>query len=119
MAGTRHILNETYVLDQDSTQEYISPVLSLEYPVAGIFYQFVWPSSVRGEFIFEAAIIQDQWEPLTDCEEVKVIADSIEDSSKIVTIPQAWTLVSALRFRWVPYSPTSGTFTVGLRICPT
>lgn len=119
MAGTRHILNEAYVLNQDSTEEFISPVLSLEYPVSGIFYQFVWPSSVRGEFIFEACIIADQWEPLTDCEEVKVIADSIVNSSKIVSIPRAWTLVSALRFRWVPYNPTSGTFTVGLRVCPT
>lgn len=113
---TSHILNLDYVVDQDSASPFTSPELALSHPLDGVFYQFAWDAEVKGQFIFEATIFPGKWESFLDCGELKVIADG-NAGHKIVCIPQAWYLVSKLRFRWVP-SLSSGNFSVALRLIP-
>lgn len=117
MGGTRHIMKSDYVKDHDSASAFTSPIVKLDYPLDGIYYQFVWDVGVRGQFLFEVSIMDDYWETLEDCSPVSVGVSTAMKGSKIVAIPQAWFLVSKLRFRWIP-DQSKGLINVALRITP-
>lgn len=116
--ATQQILKLDYIEGADASIPYISKEVSLTYPIEGLYYQMAWTDGVLGDFIFEVTIFPDKWESLSDCGDVKIAADGLE-GHQILCIPQAWYLVSKMRFRFVPSeNGSAGTFDVALRIIP-
>jgi len=61
--ATNAVINQNYIDSEDGSQEFESPIVSLEKPVSSLGYQFKWSGSVSGNFTFYASIfITYEWD---------------------------------------------------------
>lgn len=119
--GTYAPINQTYFVDQDSSEVFESPVIDLRKPTSSICYQMRWDNNVLGKFIWEASIFSGpfEWEALVACEEVILETAKVSPAlSSIVSIPSVWLGPGFIRFRWEPTAGSSGDIDVAIRIVP-
>lgn len=116
--ATRALTNLNYIVDQDSSVAFDSPIIDLEHPFVAVNYQIKWDLNVRGEFIWLATIYPDLWENYIACEEVNYRVDGTAEHT-IISLPQSWLTAGYLKFEWVPEAGSSGLISVASRIVPT
>ena len=115
------ITNPSYIVDQDSSIPFTSPIIDLQKPISSLCYQMKWSSSsVIGKFIWEASVFPDPycWEQLVSCESVELITQEQETLSGIVSLPNIWLTVGYVRFMWIPDVGSIGEIDVAIRIVP-
>ena len=117
-------INQTYIVDQDSSVTFDSPVIDLVLPYKAINYQLKWAdANVKGQFIWKASIFSDPyvWEEMVSCQEVKFSTRDAPDgvTSMIVSLPTVWLSQGFLKFTWVPFaSGSAGNIQTAIRIVP-
>ena len=115
------IVNENYIVDQDSSVGFQSPIVDLESALSAINYQVLWDADVSGELVWQASIFDDpfRWEDLVNCKAVKlnIPGDGNGNNHSIVSIDGIWLTVGFLRFDWRP-SNSTGNLNVSIRIVP-
>ena len=115
---TRALTNLNYVVDQDSSVAFESPIIDLEKPIHSLSYQFRLDPTVRGIFKWYASIYPDLWEVFVACSTVDYV---VEDgaNANIIALPNAWLTVGRLKFVWTPTEGVStGNISVAVRIVP-
>ncbi len=117
--STKAITIEDYLVDQDGSQDFTSPVYDLRHPLLSMNWQMKWEAGVTGFFIWEASIFSDPkvWETLVACEEVKLNIETAPGSG-IVSLPNQWLTAGFIRFRFVA-AGGSGLIQVAMRVVPT
>lgn len=115
------IVNENYIVDEDSSVSFTSPIIDLEAPLRAINYQVSWDEGVQGELVWQASIVDDPflWEDLVNCKDVKlsIPSDGSGNNHSILSIEGIWLTVGYLRFEWRP-SGSVGLLNVSIRIVP-
>ena len=115
------ITNPNYIVGQDASLPFTSPIIDMQKPVSSLCYQMKWSGQdVLGWFIWEASIFPDPfcWEQFVACEEVKFHTGETTALSNIIALPNVWLATGYVRFRWEPDLGSSGTINTAIRIVP-
>lgn len=117
--ATKAIINNSFVLDKDSSGAFNSPVTTLDEPLQSLNFQLFWEDGVLGAFQFQSNIKSGEWEQMLDCNKrpVQVIVGGVA-GNEIVSLINPWKAFNAVRFVWVPQS-SSGLINCSLRVVPT
>ncbi len=118
--ATHAVINNEYLVGQDSSAGFDSRVIDLEKPNASISYQFKWDVGVKGTLTWYACIFEDEWEQYVACESVELVITGEETRrSSIIALPSNWLMVGYLKFSWVPDDEgSSGNINAAIRIAP-
>ena len=120
--STKAITMTEYIVDQDGSVSFYSPIYNLTLPLKSMGWQFKWESGVLGTFLWEASIYPGpySWESLVVCETVSFTIDSsTTNESCIVVLPDQWQNVGYIRFGFVPATGSTGLIQTALRVVPT
>ena len=118
--SNKALTNLKYMVDQDSSVTFDSPVMDLTMPNTAIGYHFKWDAGVRGVLTWYASIFEDdyEWEQYVACEPVEYTIDG-SATSTIITLPSNWMMVGHLKFSWVPdVGGSTGNISTAIRIVP-
>jgi len=118
--ATRAITNLEYMVGEDSSSTFESPIVDLTLPHKALNYQLKWDVGVKGKFTWMTTIFPNEWETLVSCEEVSYTVDGSEPST-IIALPNTWLNSGFLKFVWVPdsVSGSTGNIDVAIRIATT
>ena len=105
-----------YLEPTDSSQAFTSRIYNLKIGVRALAYQINWELGVAGTLYFEATILDDKWERIVDCEEIKISMTGAAEGHEIIVIPRVWLLARFVRFNWVPVGSSTGNINAGLRV---
>jgi len=114
-------INENYMVGEDSSAEFFSPVLDLRKPLRAINYQVYWAEGVSGLMVWEATIYspsEDLWEQIVNCEGIELEMGPTGGHA-IISLTGVWLTVGFVRMRWDPIdSGSAGLVDVAIRIVP-
>lgn len=113
---TTALTNTSFIVDEDSSSAFYSPVSNLESAISALNYEISWEAGVTGVFTFEGAITEEKFQPSIGCDPVSFSADG-SAGFEIVSIFGVWLTLGFIRFGWVPSSST-GNINVVLRVVP-
>lgn len=118
--ATRALTNLEYLVGQDSSVAFDSPVTDLAMPNKSTSYQFKWAAGVKGTLTWYASIYKYEWEQYVACEAVELVITGEETRrSSIIALPDNWLMVGHLKFSWVPDGDGStGNIDAAIRIVP-
>ena len=114
-------INQNYIVDQDCSGAWVSPIIDMEKPTSAINYQFVWDETVRGELVWQASLFKDpyQWETMVSCGEVRFKThDEDLGNSNIIALPHSWLTNGFVRFTFTPIGTSSGVINAAIRVVP-
>ena len=114
------LTNLEYLVGQDSSSSFDSPIMDSVMPNKAVGYQFKWDAGVKGVFTWYASIFKYEWEQYVACESVELeITGSETSRSAIVALPDNWLVTGYLKFSWVPDGAGStGSIDAAIRIVP-
>jgi hypothetical protein len=113
-------INESYLVDKDSSVYFETNPSNLATPMNAINYQLKWEAGVSGKVTWEASIYEGLWEDLEACEPVELVITGDELIKHcIIVLPNAWLTMGYLRFIWEPdASGSSGNISAAIRVVP-
>ena len=121
--GTLGIIMENWLVNRDSSNQFETPIYTLDSPVRAINYQFKWEAGVVGVMTLYGSIYPDPyyWEEVVGCECITVDMLAVEDHEhEIVSLSGVWLTLGFLQWVWTPDAGGStGNINAAMRVVPT
>ena len=116
MSYIREKINDSYLEDEDASQDFTSDPINITFPIRCLSFQGFGEGNVSGTISVEVSIIPDRFITLTSCEPMKLNFSKSTDFFFI--IPDQANYAGAIRLKFEALPGSTGSINCHSRIMP-